>query len=239
MHNLPINHHLTPTIPTGSECVYLICDNETGLHKIGMTKNWARRSRELQVGSTTTAVRTWDCPDAMKWEKVLHFQFKHKRLPQSEWFRVSENEVLPKMQWLLQRVTYGRNQYNLIIGQWKQAKEGHFYRRRRSQGGHWYTETAGREQVLSQAKTSLEAVVNDSALKAQRIARNESGYWPTKEDPAQLEWAKKDPTLAREKLFYLLFLAGLVGGFAGLLLFNVALVIGGVLAVVIGLRAAK
>lgn len=82
-------------------------------------------------------------------------------------------------------------------------------------------------------------MVNDSAIKAQRNARNEPGYWPTREDPAQLEWAEKDPSLAREELLKLLFLAGLVGVFAGLLLSNGALVIGGVLAVVIGVRAVK
>tara|TARA_E500000178_G_C16650847_1_gene586329 strand:+ start:379 stop:624 length:246 start_codon:yes stop_codon:yes gene_type:complete len=40
------------------------------------------------------------CSDARKWEKVLHSMFKHKRLPQSEWFDIAEEEALPKINWL-------------------------------------------------------------------------------------------------------------------------------------------
>jgi hypothetical protein len=230
---------MTTTLSAVSECIYLIRDNETGLHKIGMTTNWPRRSRELQVGGATTAIRTWACPDAMKWERVLHSQFKHKRLPQSEWFRVTEDEVLPKVQWLMQRVDYGSRQFRGVIGQWKQAQAGHFYRRRRSQSGHWYTQTAGREQVLSQARASVESVVNESANRALYVSRSEPGYWPTKEDPTQLVWAEKDPTLGLEKLMGFLILGGIATAFAGLLMLNGNLIFIGVIAVLFGIKASK
>lgn len=53
------------------ECVYLIRDNETGLHKIGMSNNWDRRAKQLQVGKTTTKVQVVNCKNAEKWERVL------------------------------------------------------------------------------------------------------------------------------------------------------------------------
>ena len=62
------------------ECVYLIRDKQSGLHKIGMTKNWERRSKELKVGSITAKVRIVPCRNSEKWEKVLHAMFKQKRL---------------------------------------------------------------------------------------------------------------------------------------------------------------
>ena len=72
------------------ELVYLIRDDASGLHKIGITTNWDRRSRELGVGLVP-------CDNSKYWEKVLHRYFKDRRLPQSEWFRVTEEEALPMM----------------------------------------------------------------------------------------------------------------------------------------------
>ena len=225
---------MTATATTSTECVYLIRDNETGLHKIGMTANWARRSRELQVGSTTTAVRLVACPDALKWEKVLHAQFKHKRIPQSEWFRVTEEEVMPKMQWLLQQVELGQTRARYVIGQWQQAKAGHYYRRRKSQNGHWYTQTSTQQQVWTEAQASLELVISSSSNQAQRLARKEPGYWPSKSDPTQLEWAEKAPSQAMDDFLALVIIAGGIVAIAGTLTANVALVLIGVAAVVLG-----
>lgn len=220
-----------------SECVYLIRDNETGLHKIGMTANWSRRSRELQVGHSTTAVRLFPCSDAMKWEKVLHSQFKHKRIPQSEWFRVTEDEVLPKMQWLMQRVETGRSRMRYVVGQWKQASAGHYYRRRKSQSGHWYTQTSTYQQVWAEAEASLAAVVQDSAKAAENLARREPGFWPSKESPSQLEWAERDPSLATEKLLGFIGLAGLAAVLVGLATANWPLFLGAIAIMVFSVKA--
>lgn len=66
------------------ECVYLIKQNQSGLYKIGMTKNWDSRSKQLKVGSSTSKIKLVSCRNSEKWEKFLHAMFKHKRIPQSE-----------------------------------------------------------------------------------------------------------------------------------------------------------
>ncbi len=170
-------------------CVYLICHNETGLHKIGMTSNWERRSRELKVGTDTTKVRVVDCKNAEKWERVLHGMFKHKRIPQSEWFTISAEDAIPKMQWLANTT----NQ-KMIIGLWKQSQAGHYYRRRRSSAGNWYTEQKTAFELQQEEFKELEIFIEKSKSKKLQEARKEPGYWPTKKNPAELEWAEKDPT---------------------------------------------
>ena len=63
------------------ECVYLTKHNQSGLLKIGMTKNWDSRSKQLKVGSVTSKIKLVSCRNSEKWEKVLHAMFKHKRIP--------------------------------------------------------------------------------------------------------------------------------------------------------------
>ena len=171
------------------ECVYLIRDNESGLHKIGMSKNWERRASQLKVGTITTKVRIVPCRNSEKWEKVLHSMFNHKRLPQSEWFRITAEEAIPKMEWLASQT----NQ-RMVIGNWHQAEAGHYYRRRKSRYDNWYTETKSAAQHRSDLNAQLEQTINYTEQEKRRAARVEPGYWPTKEDKNKVEWAEKDPT---------------------------------------------
>jgi len=171
------------------ECVYLIRDNQTGLHKIGMTTDWDRRSRQLQVGVTTTKVQIVPCTNAKKWEKVLHAMFKHRRIPQSEWFRITAEEALPKMNWLA-----AKTNQRIIVGNWHQAEAGHYYRRRKSSYGNWYTETKSYAEIQIERARQLELAVTTSEKTQIQLARREPGFWPTKEDPSKIEWAEKDPT---------------------------------------------
>ncbi len=178
-------------------CVYLIRDNETGLHKIGMTSDWERRSRQLKVGVCTTQVRVVPCRDPEKWERVLHAMFKHKRIPQSEWFRITAEEALPKMSWLAeqtsQKPTIVRQ---MVVGRWKQAQDGHYYRRRKSRYGNWYTEQLSTSQVRQLIEEQLELVITSAELEKARESRVEPGFWPSKVDRSKVEWAEKDPTYA-------------------------------------------
>lgn len=175
--------------------VYLIRDNETGLHKIGMTTDWERRSRQLKVGISTTQVRVVRCEDAEKWEKVLHAMFKHRRIPQSEWFRISAEEAIPKMTWLVEQTTQRRMLIGqMVIGRWKQAKDGHFYRRRKSSSGNWYTEQQTALAIRQCIEAQLELAIVTTEREKTQESRTEPGYWPTKEDPSKVEWAEKDPT---------------------------------------------
>lgn len=171
------------------EYVYLIRDNGTGLHKIGMTSNWERRKKELRVGSVTTLIKIVQCKNAKKWERVLHAMFKHKRLPQSEWFRIEAKDAIPKMDWLA-----NRSSQSIVIGNWKQAKDGHWYRRRKSGSGNWYTEQQDAQNMRRLIEQQLETTVEQAEKEWLNKSRNEPGFWPAKADKTRVEWQEKDPT---------------------------------------------
>lgn len=192
------------------ECVYLIRDDETGLHKIGITSNWARRSRQLQVGRGSTAVRLVPCADAKKWERVLHAQFRHKRLPQSEWFRITEEEALPKMQWLAHELAKAKEGSIFVVGRWQQAKAGHYYRRRKSKNGHWYTETKSWNEIQQDREQYLVRRAVIAEREAVKRARREPGFWPVP-GTTDVTWQDKDPLLARQQRNALFLLSGLLG----------------------------
>lgn len=66
-----------------------------GMHKIGRTDNFHRRMEQLKpaqlIGKKTTN-RSRDL------EAELHKHFERKRLPQSEWFSLTEKQVLECLQ---------------------------------------------------------------------------------------------------------------------------------------------
>lgn len=66
---------------------------DTGLHKIGITNDWYRRQKELEVGTKTQPVHVVRVNDARQIESFLHRRFKAKRMPQSEWFQLSEEQL--------------------------------------------------------------------------------------------------------------------------------------------------
>lgn len=73
--------------------LYVIRHGETGLHKIGITNDWTRRQKELEVGPKTKAIHIVRVNDARQVEKYLHRRFAAKRMPQSEWFHLNEEEL--------------------------------------------------------------------------------------------------------------------------------------------------
>lgn len=143
----------------------------------------------MQVGRDTTKVMTVPCTNSRKWEKVLHAMFRHKRLPQSEWFQITEDEAIAKMRWLASQT----NQ-QIIIGDWRQAAAGHYYRRRKSRNGNWYTEQKSEYQLRQEEKAALERVIAAAEKTQLEKSRKEAGYWPAKNDPDRVEWQEKDPT---------------------------------------------
>lgn len=171
------------------ECVYLIRHNETNLLKIGMTTNWEQRSRRLEVGRTTTKIMTVPCKDSGKWERVLHTMFKHKRLPQSEWFKITEEEAISKMNWLASKT----NQ-RMIVGDWKRAAAGNYYRRRKSSSGNWYTEQKSAPEMKLMHDLAVDSAVRSTEQSQLKEIRKEPGFWPTKENPEVVKWQEKDPT---------------------------------------------
>ena len=154
-----------------------------------MTTNWERRARQLQVGSSTTKVMTVPCKDSGKWERVLHALFTQNSLPQSEWFKISEEDAISKMKWLASQT----NQ-RMMIGDWKQAQAGNYYRRRKSSSGNWYTEQKSAHELNRMRDLALETAVKSAEDIQTKQSRKEPGYWPTKENPSKIEWQEKDPT---------------------------------------------
>ena len=73
--------------------IYVIKSEILEAHKIGVTNDWHRRKRELEVGNTTRAVHVARIDNARSLERYLHDKFKKSRLPQSEWFRLEEQDL--------------------------------------------------------------------------------------------------------------------------------------------------
>ncbi|MCP9911628.1 GIY-YIG nuclease family protein [Cyanobium sp. BA20m-p-22] len=83
--------HHTAAMP--HKVVYVIRHLDTGLHKIGITNNWTRRKRELEVGRKTSPVHVVRVNDARQIESFLHRRFHANRMPQSEWFNLSAEQL--------------------------------------------------------------------------------------------------------------------------------------------------
>lgn len=73
--------------------VYRIRHQQSGMIKIGISDNWERRARELKVGDSTELLGLTDFDsfdEAATVEKQAHKLLDSNRLPQSEWFCISE-----------------------------------------------------------------------------------------------------------------------------------------------------
>lgn len=68
--------------------VYLVRNKD--LYKIGITKDPDRRMRELKPDEV---IHLEQCFNYAILEKCLHSRFKSKRLPQTEYFRLSHSQV--------------------------------------------------------------------------------------------------------------------------------------------------
>ena len=79
-------------IPT--ETVYLIRNGD--LHKIGITSDFDRRMRELAPDHVQARLDLdgTENSTAADIERMLHARFRDSRLPQSEYFRLSNEDVL-------------------------------------------------------------------------------------------------------------------------------------------------
>ena len=67
--------------------VYLISYNNSPLiTKIGRTKAWANRRKQLKVGDKAIEELVVSCDDMCSLEKKLHQKFKRYRIPGTEWF---------------------------------------------------------------------------------------------------------------------------------------------------------
>lgn len=103
----------TSESPKGPGYVYLIKHhNSNGLHKIGRTIKPDNRMNQLG-GEDLDVIALVLCTDANEVERELHRQYSSKRLPQSEWFNLSTDEVRQVQSKLEEVFTDGRRSIKL------------------------------------------------------------------------------------------------------------------------------
>ena len=73
--------------------VYVIKSRQGAIYKVGFTRNWNRRSKQLEVGKKTDAIKVFFTRDPEDVEKRIHKYWDGMRLPQSEWFALSTKQV--------------------------------------------------------------------------------------------------------------------------------------------------
>ena len=82
---------MAPTDQPG--IVYLIYSPTFDAYKIGMTECWSRRSKQLKVGTATKFIMSARVISHRMVERELHRRFSAHRLPQSEWFKFTDEQV--------------------------------------------------------------------------------------------------------------------------------------------------
>jgi len=74
-------------------CLYVLQHINSGLIKIGVTGNWKSRSSQLCVGSKCNAIMVVACEDNYHEESKLHCDYDQQRIPQTEWFELSNKQI--------------------------------------------------------------------------------------------------------------------------------------------------
>ena len=73
--------------------LYLLKNNILGGYKIGITSSPASRFKALGVGNKSTLIGYWQLDAYRELEKQLHKQYADKRVPQSEWFALTAEDI--------------------------------------------------------------------------------------------------------------------------------------------------
>ena len=66
-------------------------------YKIGITTNLDARMKQLEVPEKASIIGHWQSKDYTVLERLLHSMYKEKRVPQSEWFLINEQELQPAL----------------------------------------------------------------------------------------------------------------------------------------------
>ena len=82
---------ITMTIDAGY--IYLIKSRILGGYKVGKTTNPDQRFSQLNVPKKATVVACWYTEQMSNLEKAIHKKFKDVRVPQSEWFDLSQDNL--------------------------------------------------------------------------------------------------------------------------------------------------
>ena len=73
--------------------VYLLENLLLGGYKIGITTNPTQRFKTLKVGTKAKVLAYWKSPHYREIERHLHSKFKEERIPQAEWFALTDDQV--------------------------------------------------------------------------------------------------------------------------------------------------
>jgi hypothetical protein len=73
--------------------LYLLKNNILGGYKVGITTAPTSRFRALGVGSKSTLIGYWQLNAYRELEKQLHKEYAGLRVPQSEWFNLSDQDI--------------------------------------------------------------------------------------------------------------------------------------------------
>ncbi len=69
-------------------------------YKIGITDNIHRRFKQLEVGDKALCIGYWSSLNYKNLEKFLHTQFNPENVPQSEWFILTDDQLIWAIDWL-------------------------------------------------------------------------------------------------------------------------------------------
>ena len=73
--------------------LYLLKNNILGGYKIGITTAPKSRFKALAVGTKATLIGYWQLDAYRELEKQLHKEYSDVRVPQSEWFNLTDLDV--------------------------------------------------------------------------------------------------------------------------------------------------
>ena len=99
-------YSLSPEYPQYSEeppvegTVYVLKDLLKGGYKIGISRVITARLKQLEVGTKAEVVGLWNSPNYTDLERMLHGKYAKLRIPQSEWFALSYDELADVVDWL-------------------------------------------------------------------------------------------------------------------------------------------
>ena len=87
--------------PDGKIGYVYIIENLLGEgYKIGITDNIHRRFKQLEIGDKASCIGYWSSLNYKNLEKFLHTQFNPENVPQSEWFILSDDQLIWAVEWL-------------------------------------------------------------------------------------------------------------------------------------------
>ena len=78
--------------------LYLIRSLQLGGYKIGITTSPKTRFKALAVGTKAELIGYWSLGAYRELEKQLHTEYKDQRIPQSEWFDLTGEQVASVIQ---------------------------------------------------------------------------------------------------------------------------------------------